>query len=306
MIDTYRGYVNTWECDDVGHMNVQFYMVKLDQAFGAMSVALGLGPRASADRGLKLQPLEDHIHFQAELRASDTVTIQSSVETVEQDGLRIYSEVRNAVTDTIAATARTSLHAAIPDGHTPAMLPEDVAARAETLKRALPDHARPRSVGHGDAPLPALTIEEGQARDLIATHFGVVHPRDCNADQIMLRQGPMARYSDGGGHLWAGIGMDRQSLNAKGLGVALIEYHQRYLIPIRAGTVIRTLSGLTAIGRKTVTFAHFMFDAETGTALARAEATGLLLDLKARKSADLTAEDRDRLMTIRARHALRV
>ncbi len=31
-LDTFRGTVNTWECDDVGHMNVQFYVARASDA----------------------------------------------------------------------------------------------------------------------------------------------------------------------------------------------------------------------------------------------------------------------------------
>ena len=31
-LDTFRGSVNTWECDEVGHMNVQFYVARASDA----------------------------------------------------------------------------------------------------------------------------------------------------------------------------------------------------------------------------------------------------------------------------------
>ena len=29
MIELYRGSINTWECDEMGHMNVRFYVARM-------------------------------------------------------------------------------------------------------------------------------------------------------------------------------------------------------------------------------------------------------------------------------------
>ncbi len=304
-LETYRGYVNTWECDDVGHMNVQFYMAKLDHALSAMRVHLGLGPTTARALGLVLRVREDHVHFRTELRASDALTMISGVEALGQDGMTIFTTVRDGVADTISATISTQLILERAGDGRPVPLPPGIAERARAQIVAVPAEAGPRSVGAAAGPLPDLSLDDALARPLIPTHFGVVNPAHCSADGRMLQAEFMARYSDGGGHLWAGVGMDRQSLNAKGYGVALVEYHQRYFTLPPAGTVIRVLSGLTAVGRKTVSFAHFMFNAESGAPIGRAEATGLLLDLAARRSGDLPEEDRARLIEIKGRHGLR-
>ena len=35
MIEVYRGSINTWECDEMGHMNVRFYVAKMMEGLAA-------------------------------------------------------------------------------------------------------------------------------------------------------------------------------------------------------------------------------------------------------------------------------
>ena len=46
MIEVARSAVQTWECDQMGHMNVQFYVAKAEEGMTALAAALGLSPRA--------------------------------------------------------------------------------------------------------------------------------------------------------------------------------------------------------------------------------------------------------------------
>ncbi len=301
MIETYRGYVDTWECDDVGHMNVQFYMAKLSSALEHFRIAIGLGPRGAAGKGLVLWPSEDHIHFKDELRTSDTVTIETGVLDADDHGVAVYSAVREAVSGGLSATIITRLKPLSPTLSAPRPLPETSRSAALALKTTLPDEARPRSVSNS---LPSLTLAGATAKGLISTYRGVVHPMHCTAEGYMLQQHYMGRYSEGGGHFWAGVGLDRQSLKSAGIGIVFVENQHTYLRPIMAGTALRIMSGLIGVGRKTISLAHFMFDAETGEAVARSSATALLLDLEARRSADLTEDQRTRLVSLMTDHGV--
>ena len=42
MIEVYRGSINTWECDEMGHMNVRFYVAKSMEGLAEFAHAVGL------------------------------------------------------------------------------------------------------------------------------------------------------------------------------------------------------------------------------------------------------------------------
>ncbi len=42
MIETYRGVIYPWNCDHMGHMNVQYYVGKFDEATWQLFAFLGM------------------------------------------------------------------------------------------------------------------------------------------------------------------------------------------------------------------------------------------------------------------------
>ncbi|HYD73663.1 MAG TPA: thioesterase, partial [Candidatus Binatia bacterium] len=61
----YQGSVNSWECDDGGHLNVRFHFERAMIGLAHFARALEM-PRAAA--GATLAPLEAHIRFLKEAR----------------------------------------------------------------------------------------------------------------------------------------------------------------------------------------------------------------------------------------------
>ena len=62
-------------------------------------------------------------------------------------------------------------------------------------------------------------------------------------------------------------------------------------------------AGLAGFTAKTLTFTHFLFEVETGTLAACAEAVGMKFDQKSRKIMTFSEEDRARLGDLRLRLA---
>ena len=106
----------------------------------------------------------------------------------------------------------------------------------------------------------------------------------------------MARFSDGGGHLWQAIGFDKPTMLAKRRGTVVLELRLNYLREVRSGAMLVVKSAVTRIEGRTLTFVHYMFDAETGEAVATGEVIAIMLDLDARRSVAFTDEERESLM----------
>ena len=41
-MEVWRGGVNTWECDEMGHMNVRFYVANAMEGLVGLAAALGM------------------------------------------------------------------------------------------------------------------------------------------------------------------------------------------------------------------------------------------------------------------------
>ncbi len=92
-LETYRGAVESWECDVNAHMNVQFYMARFVQAVAFLRQAIGLGPARVRDLGLGLVALECRIRYRSELIAGDTIAVRTSVLEVGDKTIRAVDDL---------------------------------------------------------------------------------------------------------------------------------------------------------------------------------------------------------------------
>jgi acyl-CoA thioester hydrolase len=108
---TYKGAVLPWHCDEMGHMNVMWYVGKFDEGTRHLFHALGLTPAFLRDNNRGMAAVEQNIQYKRELLAGDIVTVTSRVEHIKDRVIRFTHEMRKADTDEIAAiTTLTAVH----------------------------------------------------------------------------------------------------------------------------------------------------------------------------------------------------
>ena len=101
---TYRGTVYPWHCDQVGHMNVMWYVGKFDEATWHLFHAIGLTPAFLREHNRGMAAVEQTINYKRELLAGDIVSVYSAVLEIKDRSLRFAHEMRKVDTDEIAAT----------------------------------------------------------------------------------------------------------------------------------------------------------------------------------------------------------
>ena len=79
MIELYRGSINTWECDEMGHMNVRFYVAKMMEGLAELAHVAGLGHAFRAKSPSTLRPRDQHIRFIKEAHAGSPFTMTGCV-----------------------------------------------------------------------------------------------------------------------------------------------------------------------------------------------------------------------------------
>lgn len=127
---TYRGTVYPWHCDHMGHMNVMWYASKFDEACWQLLALLGLDRRRFEEDATGMVAVEQQINYKRELRAGETVTIQSTLLQVKNKSVHMLHKMLSDETEEIAATTLVvGVHI---DAKTreAIRLPEDVCARA--------------------------------------------------------------------------------------------------------------------------------------------------------------------------------
>ena len=104
-LETYRGAVYPWHMDHVGHMNVQHYVAKFDEATWHLFAHLGMTPGYFREANRGMAAVQQNITYASELRAGDLVMIYSSVLEIGGRKVRFRHSMVNCETGEEAASA---------------------------------------------------------------------------------------------------------------------------------------------------------------------------------------------------------
>ena len=133
---THRGVVYPWECDQVGHMNVTWYVAKFDQATWSLFALVGITPSYVRGNRRGMAAVEQNLAYKCELRAGDVVTVRSGVLEVRDKVLRYLHEMVNEETGDLAATCTlTSVHLDM-DARKSCPFPPEILQRAREMMAA--------------------------------------------------------------------------------------------------------------------------------------------------------------------------
>lgn len=294
--ESFRGAVNTWECDDNGHMNVQFYVARASEAAFFLRHELGLSPSVIRGTRHTMVALEEHFRFHRELHAGDMMAMRSRLIDMRDKTLVVYHELLNAGTGETAATMVAVSGYFNMETRRLAAWPESAVAKGRALIGPLPDHAAARSVER-ERRLPDLTLDEATARGFIEIYRGPVASTQCDDFGHMATQFYISRYSDGSGHMWQGLGMERKKMLEARRGSVVLEQRLNYIREVLSGDILIIKSALVEVAAKTIRICHFMFNAETGLLAATSEVVAIRFDLDKRRATHFSDEERAAMET---------
>jgi acyl-CoA thioester hydrolase len=276
-VPTGRSPVQPWECDRMGHLNVQFYLSRFAEAEKQLLLALGYGPTRRRSDAVAVRPLRHRIQFKRENHEAAVLRVRSGIRSVEADRLQLYHELYEDETDTLSATCEATLILDRLDGAGPLMLPQDVRAAAAALAVQL--KAPPPPKPQTGPRAPAAPVE-----GMYETCRGAVDRWEAEETGRMATRFYMARFSEAAGNMLAGGDMTAERMRELGLGSAALEYAIDYFQPLNIGDAYYARTGILELREKTWRFCHFLLDSNSQQPLARAEIVAVLFDLKARKS----------------------
>ncbi|MCF8469315.1 MAG: thioesterase family protein [Parvibaculum sp.] len=286
LLETYRGYVSLQECDEMGHMNIQHYIAKTSDSSYNLRTALGIGALAQSETGCGYVALEHHIRFHRELRASDLVVIRSGVVEVGNKTMRIYQEMREALTDRLAATFVVDNGCLDLETRRLTPWPDAPRALAASLCLPLPPEAEPRSLPKEEVERD-ISLARADECSMVETNRSVVNTWECDTNGHMNARFIMSRFSDAQGHMWAHAGLGRHEQAALGLATATVEMRLVYFRELRAGETLFVRTAILPGTGKTLRYRHWLFSGDTGLPACAAEGAGVLFDKDTRKAVPL-------------------
>jgi acyl-CoA thioester hydrolase len=136
LVETYRGAVYPWHCDQMGHMNVMWYVGKFDEATWNLFASMGVTTAFLKQNQRGMAAVQQNITYKRELLAGDTVVVRSAFLEVREKVAKFVHEMRHAVTGELAATCvLTGVHI---DARTrkSCPFPAEILERGRSLVRA--------------------------------------------------------------------------------------------------------------------------------------------------------------------------
>lgn len=284
-VEIWRGGVNTWDCDEMGHMNVRFYVSRAMEGLAGLAAELGLPHAFSPYANATLVVREQHIRFLREAHAGAALHMLGGVIEISDTEARLLQLLVHTATGQLAATFQTTVAHVTPREGEAFAWPGVVHQRAEALKVEVPQQARARSLDLSPFE-PTASLARADQLGLTRIGLGALTPTDCDVFGRMRTEQFIGRVSDG---VNAFIAPFRDTVAALAdpkparIGGVVLEYRLAQLAWPRAGDRVELRSGLVGADSRTMRVAHWMLDPTTGRPWATSEAIAVTFDLDARK-----------------------
>lgn len=289
-VEIWRGGVNTWDCDEMGHMNVRHYVVRAQEGLIGMAAELGLPHAFSPHANATLLVKEQHIRFLREAHAGAPLYMLGGVIEMGETEARILQLLIHPASGELAATFQTTVVHATPRDGQPFPWPKIARERAEALRVDVPERAQARSIDLSSFA-PTASLARADALGLSRIGLGGLLPSDCDVFGRMRTEQFIGRVSDGIGtfiHPFRDLVVEHAEHKPQRMGGAVLEYRIVHLAWPRAGDRVEIRSGLLGTDARTMRVVHWMLDPATGEPWGTSEAVAITFDLDARKVVPVT------------------
>jgi acyl-CoA thioester hydrolase len=132
-IETYRGFVYPWSMDHVGHMNVQFYTGRFDEATWHFLARLGISPAFMKQNGRAAVAADQRTQYKREVTAGTLLHICTELLALGNKSIRFIHRMYDsesgdeiAVTELVGVYFDTAARVSV-------ALPEFVREKADAL-----------------------------------------------------------------------------------------------------------------------------------------------------------------------------
>ena len=284
MITVYRNSVQSWEIDQMGHMNVQFYFEKALQGCVVLWNKLGINGQAVELGNTDLSLARAHIRFLKEQKPGAPFFLKAGIVEFGDTEVKLYLEMIETITQQpVAAFNFQFLWTIKPSVE----VKQNFSKVFEDLKVDIPSYGQARGLSLEKEPL--LSLSQASQKNMIDSFEAVILLRQCDNRSKIKPSAYMGIVSDSTPHLLAYTGtIDENGMT--NIGSAALEYKFDFFEYVPLGAHLKTKSGVQSLSNKTFVWQHWIFNVETGNPVALASAVAVTMDLEARKSIPIPPE----------------
>ncbi|WP_300396012.1 thioesterase family protein [Henriciella sp.] len=286
MIDLWKGSANTWDCDEMGHMNVRVYLEKAFEGLGTVAGLCHLSHVYKPNAPSTLIPREQHIRFIREVHPGRPLSMTGCVLEVGETTVTVYQQLVHG-DGTVAAAFRTELEHV--STHSLKAFPWSDRTRTslEALAGTPPTETAPRGLDMEKSPLPddevSRAIAEEQGVQVIG--LGMIPLQHCDVFGRMEPARFIGRVSDSVPNLlydWRT--RVAESVPGRKMGAAVLENRIVYRRWPKAGDRFEVRTALAGVQEKTHSLVHWVLDPQTGLPWMTAEVVAITFDMNTRKA----------------------
>jgi acyl-CoA thioester hydrolase len=136
LIETYRGFVYPWTIDHIGHMNVQSYTGRFDEATWHFFARLGLSPSFLKDNKRGMVALDQRTLYKQEVMAGTLLHVKTEIIEIKRKTIRFIHHMYDSETDQEVATTELVGAYLDADSRKTTELPYSVIEAGESLLQA--------------------------------------------------------------------------------------------------------------------------------------------------------------------------
>ena len=283
MIDSniYKNSVQLHEIDNLGHMNVQYYLKHcLDSCIFNLKINNLISYNSNKEESFVLEKV--NIRYLNEQRLGAPFSINFYISKIENDKILILQEMENLETKKISSTFILSFK-----------IRKQIKIIKNKFENFLMDYPNKFKIAPSYAEIRGLLninklkLSYEKLLDypkIFNTFCGIAKNKDSNNSDTLDAADYMGIVSASVPNL---LMMSNHSISKTNIGGAAVEYEFYFNEFVKTGTCIKLLSGLRNIKNKTYTWSHWLIDIDKEKILAEANAVIVTMDLKKRKSVQI-------------------
>ena len=281
----WRGVANAWECDELGHLNVRFYLAKAAEAVGGLAHLLHMPDAFTRKPYATLVAREITVRFLAEARPGAPLLIRGGIIDHDETSLTAALVMDHPALGIPAASFTVRLEHFSPAFQRTFPWSSRTRAALESLTIQRPEVCNTRSLDLGP-PNTDASLSEATVLNLAHTGQGLINAHEVDALGHMRAEFAFGKISDSVIHFEAAWPDHWQALREHRpieVSGAVLEARIHMRRWPRAGEAYVMRSGVKAANAKVRTLVHWVIDPDTGENLWSMEAVACLLDLNTRK-----------------------
>ena len=267
----FKDLVRKEDCDQMSHMNVQYYFGKHADAIKCLFNKIN----SFSTNKIDYKILEERCIFSREVHLNSALEIVFKVKSIENNELLLLSKVYSIDHENVSAYFETSVSLNINEKNKNIIL-NLFSIDTNTFLNEL-EFSNLR-------PLTDNRPSQNYSRDAFISCKSAVNTWDLDHEEMGSSQFKIGCVSDAATHIFTYCGADFNWRNEYDIGSAALDYSVRYFKDAPLGMAVTMHTNFTKIGNKSLKFIHHMVDDSTGDVIMDIEVVAVLFDLKKRKS----------------------